>query len=119
MKEKLLQEGPVFAICIYKGRSPRETGKVFEGTPSPSLSYLANISTFFHHLFCSISFKGCIAGLKRLLETLNLLLFLGLICPKPFEDIHLRVLVELKRENMNFLADAIYLGRSRSGLAKE
>jgi hypothetical protein len=29
----------------------------------------------------------------------------------------LRVLGELKREDMDFLANAIYLGRSRSGLA--
>jgi len=46
---------PVFAKGIYKGRSPRETRKVFEGTPSLSLSYLAEKTMFFHQLFCSIS----------------------------------------------------------------
>jgi hypothetical protein len=46
---------PVFAKGDYKGRSPRETCKVFEGTPSPSLSYLAKKSIFFHQLFCLIS----------------------------------------------------------------
>jgi hypothetical protein len=45
----------VFAKGTYKGRSPRETLKVFEGTPSPSLSYLAEKTMFFHQLFCSIS----------------------------------------------------------------